>query len=53
MLVLQGPELIVDIGFDPNFSGQSKPNGLGALGVPALVDTGAYVASSMTTLLSA
>jgi hypothetical protein len=43
LLVMQGPELIVDIGFDPNYTGQAKPNGLGAPGVPALVDTGAYV----------
>jgi hypothetical protein len=40
MLVMQGPELIVDIGFDPNFAGIGKPN-LAAPGVPALVDTGA------------
>jgi len=42
MLALQGPELIVDIGFDPNYKGPpAEPNGLGALGVPALIDTGA------------
>ena len=41
MLVLQGPELIVDIGFDPNWNGAGKPANLGAPGLPALVDTGA------------
>lgn len=41
MLRNQGPELIVDIGFDPNYGGTGKPNNLGAPGVPALVDTGA------------
>jgi hypothetical protein len=41
MLVLQGPELIVDIGFDPNFIEGTPPTGLDAPGVPALVDTGA------------
>jgi hypothetical protein len=42
LLVAHGPELIVDIGFDPNYSGSGKPAGLGALGLPALIDTGAY-----------
>jgi predicted aspartyl protease len=41
MLVMQGPELIVDIGFDPNYGGTGKPANLGAPGVAALVDTGA------------
>ena len=40
MLVIQGPELIVDIGFDPNLT-TGNPVGLAAPGVPALVDTGA------------
>jgi hypothetical protein len=40
MLVMQGPELIVDIGFDPNYT-SGPPAGLGAPGVHALVDTGA------------
>jgi predicted aspartyl protease len=40
MLVIQGPELIVDIGFDPNYT-TGIPAGLAAPGVPALVDTGA------------
>jgi hypothetical protein len=43
LLVAHGPELIVDIGFDPNYSGTGKPAGLGATGLPALIDTGAYV----------
>jgi hypothetical protein len=41
MLALQGPELIVDIGFDPNYQLGNPPANLGAIGVPALVDTGA------------
>lgn len=41
MLVMQGPELIVDIGFDPNWNGTGKPSNLGAPSLPALVDTGA------------
>jgi len=43
LLVAHGPELIVDIGFDPNYSGTGRPAGLGATGLPALIDTGAYV----------
>lgn len=40
-LVAYGPTLTVDIGFDPNFIiGSNVPN-LAAVGVPALVDTGA------------
>lgn len=43
MLVVQGPTLVVDIGFDPAFTATSVgvPN-LAQRGVPALVDTGAH-----------
>src|ERR1700733_13129721 len=41
MLVMQGPEIVVDIGFDANWVGAGKPASLGAPGVHALIDTGA------------
>ncbi|MBI4923211.1 MAG: retroviral-like aspartic protease family protein [Devosia nanyangense] len=42
-LVLAGPTLTVNIGFDPDYnSGSGTPN-LAAVGVPALIDTGATI----------
>jgi predicted aspartyl protease len=41
MLVIQGPTLIVDIGFDPAYMGVGNPN-LSEKGLAALVDTGAH-----------
>jgi hypothetical protein len=43
LLIIHGPTLIVDIGFDPAYvpKGPIAPN-LGAKGVQALVDTGAF-----------
>ena len=41
MLATQGPELVVDIGFDPTYNGTGNPV-LGSKGVRALVDTGAF-----------
>jgi predicted aspartyl protease len=43
MLIIYGPEIIVDIGFDPGFDFRdgSMPVDLVAQGLPALIDTGA------------
>jgi Aspartyl protease len=50
MLVMQGPELVVEIGFDPNWAGTGKPANLGSPNVHALIDTGAIASFIDDTL---
>ncbi len=52
LLVLNGPTLLVDIGFDPTYvSGTQAPPAAGIRGLPALVDTGA-IESCIDNLLA-